>query len=241
MTALIFDTETHKLHGDLIEAAFIGIDILPNSGLIRTQTEHSQRFKPSEPIHIGAMAVHHIIDEDLERCPDYTTFRFPENIDVQYLIGHNIDYDMDVLDRAGVPTQHIKRICTLAMARYIWPSLKTHTLNALAYYVSINRKQTQYNVRNAHNALVDCNTTFELLRAIMQTAELRTIEELYQFSESARIPTHIFYGKYKGSALIDLEVSQLDWIYSRSDDPYLLEAIEDELDSRKPVEELPFI
>ncbi len=38
MTALIFDTETHKLFGDLIEGAFIGIDILPTSGLIRTQT-----------------------------------------------------------------------------------------------------------------------------------------------------------------------------------------------------------
>lgn len=152
MTALIFDTETHKLHGDLIEAAFIGIDILPTSGLIRTQTEYSQRFKPSEPIHIGAMAVHHIIDEDLERCPDYTTFRFPENIDVQYLIGHNIDYDMDVLDRAGVPTQNIKRICTLAMARYIWPSLKTHTLNALAYYVvaTANKPSTTSAMRTMH-------------------------------------------------------------------------------------------
>lgn len=240
MTALIFDTETHKLFGDLIEAAFIGIDILPNSGLIRTQTEYSQRFKPSEPIHIGAMAVHHIIDEDLERCPDYTTFRFPENIDVQYLIGHNIDYDMDVLDRAGVPTQNIKRICTLAMARYIWPSLKTHTLNALAYYVSSNRKQTQYNVRNAHNALVDCNTTFELLRAIMQIAGLRTIEELYQFSESARIPTHIFYGKYKGTALSDLELEQLEWIKHRSDDQYLLIAIDLAIERQNELSDLPF-
>ena len=58
-----------------------------------TMFEYQNVFKPSEPIGLGAMAVHHIVDEDLIKCPPFTKFQMPKD-DVQYLIGHNIDYDI---------------------------------------------------------------------------------------------------------------------------------------------------
>ena len=112
MTALIFDTETHKLHGDIIEAAAIEIEFTPFCNampIMPTQFDYSKRFKPSEPISLGAMAVHHILDEDLNKCPSFTTFKMPI-VDVQYLIGHNIDYDIKAVNRAGVATEGIKKI-----------------------------------------------------------------------------------------------------------------------------------
>ena len=197
MTALIFDTETHKLHGDIIEAAAVGVSF-HGQILLPTCYEFKKRYKPSEPIGLGAMAVHHIVDEDLVKCLPFTKFKIPKDNragDLEYLIGHNIDYDIAAVQRAGSSTNGIKAICTLAMARFLWPNLESHNLSALAYQISSDRKATRRNLRKAHSALNDCWTTLHLLIAITIERNIKSFEELYAFSEQARYPTHIFYGK----------------------------------------------
>lgn len=246
MTALIFDVETHKLHGDIIEAAAIETYFWALSGrkeFLPTMFEYQKRFKPSEPISLGAMAVHHIVDEDLVKCPAFTKFQMPKD-DVKYLIGHNIDYDIAAINRAGTDTTGIKAICTLAMARYIWPTLEVHNLTALAYHISSDRKATRRGLRNAHSALTDCKTTFSLVAQIIREKNITSLEELWEFSEQARYPTHIFYGKYKGCAIKDMENRDIEWLLSKADDFYLQVTLEDELSSRNIInhnEELPFI
>ncbi|MDC4498053.1 3'-5' exonuclease [Acinetobacter baumannii] len=234
MTALIFDTETHKLHGDIIEAAAmevvfpqISADIL----IIPTMFDFTKRYKPSEPISLGAMAVQHIVDEDLAKCPSFKTFKWPKE-NIQYLIGHNIDYDIEAVKRAGADTTGIKPICTLAMARYLWPTLEAHNLTALAYHISRDRKSTRRGLKNAHSALNDCKTTYGLLHTIVQEKNIKSFQELYLFSEKARIPTHIFYGKYKGSAIADLDMHALTFLARKTEDQYLLKAIDYELFQR---------
>lgn len=246
MTALIFDVETHKLHGDIIEAAAMELtwfEMGKQIELFPSQFEYSKRFKPSEPISLGAMAVHHIVDEDLVKCPSFTKFKMPKD-DVEYLIGHNIDYDIAAIQRAGTDATGIKAICTLAMARYMWPTLESHNLTALAYHISSDRKATRRGLRNAHSARNDCQTTLSLLLKIVREKNFQTFEEIYRFSELARYPTHIFYGKYKGWAIKDLEDRNIEWLLSKTDDHYLQVSLEDELHSRNTIsqnEELPFI
>jgi exodeoxyribonuclease X len=243
MTALIFDTETHKLHGDIIEAAGISVELYPNYGIIQTMRDFSTRYKPSEPISIGAMAVHHIVDEDLENSPPYTEFKFPMHINVEYLIGHNIDYDIAAVNRAGIVTTGIKSICTLAMARYLWPTLESHNLTALAYQVSSDRKATRMALKNAHSAWNDCYTTLSLLCVIIRETGISSFEELYEYSEQARYPTHIFYGKYRGWAIKDMEDKDIHWLLGRTDDHYLKISLENELLARSSIDEqnqLPF-
>lgn len=82
----------------------------------------------SEPINLAAMAVHHIIDEDLVDCKPYTTFNIPNKLNTRYLIGHNIDYDIKAMQRTGFDfnaqlRQSFEPICTLAMARRLWLTL----------------------------------------------------------------------------------------------------------------------
>ncbi|MBF9260977.1 3'-5' exonuclease [Acinetobacter baumannii] len=246
MTALIFDTETHKLHGDIIEAAGLSVVFHNCSGdipLIPTQFDFSKRYKASEPISIGAMAVHHIVDEDLAKCPPFTKFKFPKQIDVEYLIGHNIDYDVAAVNRAGTMTNGIKAICTLAMARFLWPTLESHNLTALAYQLSSDRKSTRKGLKNAHSALNDCKTTYSILRAIVKETGISSFEELYEFSEQARYPTHIFYGKYRGWAIKDMEDKELHEVLNKTDDQYLRISLENELLARSNLDEqnqLPF-
>lgn len=242
MTALIFDTETHKLHGDIIEAAGISIDsdIFVKASIsaelchfpeliIGNSKKFNDRYKPSELISLGAMAVHLIVDEDVDNCPPFTEFNFPNNSDLKYLIGHNIDYDIAAVNRSGTPTKGIKTICTLAMSRYIWPELDAHNLSAMALYVSTNRGMTAHSLRFAHDALTDCMTTLSVLLAIIHKTGVSSFEELYQFSEQARIPTHIFWGKYKGRSIASLDEWDIEWLIKRTDDNYLASALQDQL------------
>ena len=245
MTALIFDTETHKLHGDIIEAAAVGVSF-HGQILLPTGYEFKKRFKPSEPISLGAMAVHHIIDEDLVKCPPFTKFKMPKDHrdgDLEYLIGHNIDYDVAAVNRAGTTTSGVKTICTLAMARFLWPKLESHNLTALAYHLSSDRKDQRRRLRKAHSALNDCWTTLVLLIAITREKNINSFEELYEFSEQARYPTHIFYGKYRGWAIKDMEDEDIDWLLGKTDDHYLRISLENELLARSSIDEqnlLPF-
>lgn len=245
MTALIFDTETHKLHGDIIEAAAVGVSF-HGQVLLPTCYEFKKRYKPSEPIGLGAMAVHHIVDEDLVKCPPFTKFKMPKDNrdgDLEYLIGHNIDYDIAAVNRAGTSTNGIKAICTLAMAHFLWPNLESHNLTALAYQVSSDRKATRRGLKNAHSALNDCKTTYSLLAAIVRETRIMSFEELYEFSEQSRYPTHIFYGKYKGTSIKDLEDKDIHWLLGKTDDPYLKISLENELLARSSIDEqneLPF-
>lgn len=237
---LIFDTETHKLHGDIIEAG--ALDFTFENGELKIGYEHDLgRFKPSEPISLGAMAVHHILDEDLKDCKPFTDFKIPVRLNTRYLIGHNIDYDVQAMNRTGFDfnaqlIQPFEAICTLAMARRLWPQLESHSLTALAYHVSENKRQTRICLKEAHSAINDCYTTFEILKAIVITAGLNDMEDLAAFSYNSRTPTHIFYGEYKGYAISDLPDQALDDLKENSEG-FLLSSLRAESFRRS---ELPF-
>ena len=63
------------------------------------------------------------------------------------------------------------------------------------------------------------------------------MESLYEFSEIARVPTHISFGKHKGEAIADLAASSegasyLKWLLKQDTvDPYLAEACKQALES----------
>jgi exodeoxyribonuclease X len=144
MVAIIFDTESTGIDApQLIEAAWIRVPD-PNT-LVSIESFH-QRYKPSKPIALGALATHHIMDEDLVDCPPPTDFRLPPGID--YLVGYNIDYDWRVI---GEPP--IKRICVLALARSLLPGLDSYSQSAVLYHLI--RAQARELLKGAHSADAD--------------------------------------------------------------------------------------
>src|SRR5690625_7221091 len=75
MTAIIFDTETTGTQQpQVIEAAWLRVD---HPGSLNITEEYEARFQPSEPISLGALATHHILDEELEGCPPASSFKLP--------------------------------------------------------------------------------------------------------------------------------------------------------------------
>ena len=212
---IIFDTEATDLKKPvLIEAAWVELESLEPYSVTNP---FEQRYNPGKPISLGALATHHIMDEELVDCPPAASFTLPSDVD--YVIGHNVDFDWEVI---GKPD--IKRICTLALARKVWPDLDSHNQSALLYH--LERATAREQLRNAHSALTDVGICAAILKHLFQQLGVKTIEALYAESEIARIPTTMPFGKHKGMLLADVPKDYKKWLLSQQDiDPFLRKAL----------------
>lgn len=218
---LVLDTETTGNEPqEVIE--FCAVD--PISG----ETIVNKRYGAKLPISSGAMATHNIIESDIAGLPPYDPESdFPS---CDYIVGHNVDFDWKALS-----CPNVKRICTLAISRYLWPDLDSHSLGAMMYTL-MPQDEARSMVRGAHCASDDVKMTIVLLDEILIAAygpglgylkAAGGIESLYQLSEKARIPTRFQFGKHKGELIADTPRSYREWMLKQGDvDPYLRRAIE---------------
>lgn len=223
MSAIILDTETHTIDGYPIEISHSPCSFEQGVLKVDHNRNFDQYFSCPEPIAFGAMAVHHIIEVDLVGCPSYDTFRLPA--DVTHIIGHNIDYDIRAIRLCDSSIQ-VKAICTLALSRMVWPDLDAHTLSTLYYFIMEDKALARSHLRKAHNAKWDIYFTGVVLKAIVEKLGIKDMQSLYLFSEQARIPTKITFGKHKGMAIKDLPSDYIVWLLKQPDlDPYLVKAL----------------
>jgi exodeoxyribonuclease X len=228
MTAYIFDTETtDRKEGEIIEAALVRMsnadDLFQDGDGILFPFPYYEaqvsRFRPSKQSTMGALAVHHILPSELEGCPPSHTFKLPD--DCEYVVGHSVDFDWEA---AGSPS-HVKRICTYAMAQWVWPDATGYSQTALIYMLNGPTPETRDLVRNAHSAGVDLMLNLRILSAILELKpEIRTWSQLWQFSEECRIPRTCPMKKYEGvtlDELVDLDSGFVGWCLRLPDlDPY---------------------
>lgn len=213
MKTLIIDTETTNADGtaEIIEAAWLDMD----------GGEYCERFKPVGTITFGAMAVHHIMPDDLVHCRDSAEFALPA---CEFVIGHNVDFDWKVMGRPDV-----KRICTLALCRYLWPEADSHKQGAMMYFLF--GSDAQEAVKGAHNALEDVKMCQQIFFSCVGALINRgiccdTMEDIWKASEIARVPTVMSFGMHKGTAIKDVPESYVKWLLKQPDvDPYLRQAL----------------
>ena len=226
MQAIILDTETHSLNGLPIEIAYAPIQINEGKLSLDRKLIFDQLYSiGDEKISYGSMAVHHILESDLVGQPNFSEFKLPP--ETIYIIGHNIDYDIRAIQQCGVDTSHIKAICTLALARLVWPDAEAHSISALIYMISKGSEKAREMLKGAHRADADIILTANILMHIVYQLKIQTIEELFEASEDARIPRSINFGKHRGTAIIDLPTDYVQWLLRQEDlDPYLRKALE---------------
>lgn len=228
--AAILDTETTGLKESVpVEVAYIDVSKLFETTYIHRNPyspfdkvfEYRQLFDPQKPIEFGAMATHHITNDDVAGRDPYTAFELP---DIEYLIGHNIDFDWEVIQACGEQPSP-KRICTLAIARYLYPEIDSHKLTAMLY--ALDMRYALDHARHAHSALDDVWMTYHLLKIMLPKTKTTNFEGLYQFSEMARLPKVMTFGEHEGSEIKDIPYSYAQWLLTEGNiDPYLKKAIE---------------
>lgn len=226
MQAIILDTETHTLNGYPIEIAYAPIQILQGKLSLEREKIFDQLYSiGNEKISYASMAVHHILESDIQDKPNFATFELPS--ETTYIIGHNIDYDIRAIEQCGVDTSKIKAICTLALSRLVWPDAEAHNISALIYMISKGSEKARNMLKGAHRADADIILTANILMHILYHLKIQTIEELYEASEDARIPRTINFGKHRGTAIHELPADYIQWLLRQEDlDPYLRKALE---------------
>ena len=214
--AIIFDVEaTDKNDAVIIEAASLDVSSL---NPFEVGNPWVQRYNPGKPISLGALATHHIMDEELVNCPASSSFRLP--FGTQYLIGHNIDFDWVAI---GKP--EVKRICTLALARSLWPELDSHTQSALLYH--FERSTARDQLRNAHSALSDVWICSKIVGQIIDKLHPISLDAFWEMSEKARIPKVMPYGKHKGELISQMPADYKQWMLRQDNvSEYLRKALE---------------
>mgnify|MGYP003413425303 CR=1 FL=1 len=229
MQAIILDTETHSLNGLPIEIAYAPIQIQAGKLTLDKSQIFDQLYSiGDEKISYGAMAVHHILEQDIVDQPHFDTFQLPS--ETVYIIGHNIDYDIRTIEKCGVDSSKIKAICTLALARRAWPDAEAHNISALIYMISKGSQRARELLKGAHRADADIILTANILMHIMHHLQVQDIEQLYALSEDARIPRSLNFGKHKGTAIEELPKDYVQWLLRQDDlDPYLRKALEKNL------------
>lgn len=229
MQAIILDTETHMLNGLPIEIAYAPIEIQAGKLTLDKSQIFDQLYSiGDEKISYGAMAVHHILEEDIINQPHFDSFQLPS--ETVYIIGHNIDYDIRTIEKCGIDSSKIKAICTLALARRAWPDAEAHNISALIYMISKGSQRARELLKGAHRADADIILTANILMHIMHHLNVQDIEHLYTLSEDARIPRSLSFGKHKGTAIEELPKDYVQWLLRQDElDPYLRKALEKNL------------
>ncbi len=216
---IIFDTETTTKGDDaeIIEAAHIYLRGEVDGYLI--EAGKTENFRPSKPISMGAMATHHIMDEELVNCPPSSEFKL-DLTGIEYIIGHNVDFDWKL---AGSPD--IRRIDTLAFCRKLWPQCDSHSLSAMIYF--LYRKEAKNLLRGSvHEASADVDLCEMVLQKIIAEYEPATWRELWQHSELARIPEVMPFGRHNGVKISEIPRDYKDWLLRQNDvDEYLRKAL----------------
>jgi DNA polymerase-3 subunit epsilon len=153
-----------------------------------------------------------IANSDVAYSPSFydTAEEIEEFIGNSVICGHNLSFDEGFLRyeflRNGFEPLSNLNICTLKLARKIFPSLKSKSLGSVTEYLGIKN-------RDSHRAFSDAEATaqilIKLIKKLSKEKGIRTLQQLLEF-ESSVAPTNIN---------LKLPKEMYDSIYSLPDAP----------------------
>jgi len=195
----VIDTETCGLQGGIVEIA--SVDVIDG----QIVNPMSDLVCPDRPISRQAMAVHRITEAMVADKPPIEALihRYHGS---PYYVAHNASFD-----RRMLPEMHGEWICTMKLARQLWPGIK-YGNQALRH--SLKLDVTPPADLHAHRALYDCYVTAALLIRIMETSGWDAPRMAGVVSAPTAAGQDVMpFGKYRGRAIA--EVAKRDPGYLR--------------------------
>ena len=179
----VIDTETTSFEGGIVEIASVDIEF----GAICNPM--SDFVRPPEAIGFEAMAIHHITEDMVADAP-FISEVIGRYLGASVYVAHNAAFDKGKLPQIDAPW-----ICTLKLARKLYPEFESHGNQYLRYRLGL--KPTLPEGLYAHRALYDCYVTAELLMYMGRKAQW-TIREMREISASPSLLYRMRFGKHKG-------------------------------------------
>lgn len=179
----------------------------------RVQERFTSLVRPEIPIPALASAIHGLTDADVLGAPtpfqvgwDLTEFL----LGTRYLIAHQALYDSKFVDWLGVDW-----ICSLRLARRLWPEAPSHGNQALRHWLGLDHPMLRGGA--PHRAEYDAiSTGLIVCRALDVLANRGTpIESLAAMKEFADgpIPVSLMpFGRHRGQPLGEVPLDYLLWL-----------------------------
>lgn len=180
----VIDTETCGLQGGIVEIA--SVDVIDGE----IGNPMSDLVCPDRPISQQAMAIHRITPQMVANKPPIEAIieRYQGSA---YYVAHNASFDRRVLPEMGGDW-----LCTLKMARKLWPGRK-YGNQALRHSLQLEVETPPE--LHAHRALYDCYVTAALLVRIMQESGWSPAQMSALNTPPTEVSDDIFpFGKYRG-------------------------------------------
>lgn len=203
---LVLDTETSGLTPDdgPCEIAWQELD----ENLATIDRQYSL-IDPQRPISPSAMGVHQITDAMVADAPTLEEFLF-EVLDDPFggerpvvIIAHQAAFDYKFVK--PYISNPGGKLCTLKMARMIYPDCDNHKLQTLRFHLGLEVS------RDAHSAAGDVEVTANLLRRMCHDTE-QNIHALFEVASQPTIVKKMTFGKHKGKLVSALPADYIDWL-----------------------------
>jgi exodeoxyribonuclease X len=214
LTYLVVDTETTGLDPAACKVVSVaGVWVRPGTGVLRKECF---LVDPGVPIPPEASAVHHIVDRHVQGAPLLAqvlpTF---QGTDFDAYVAHNAAFDFGFLPDRGRPV-----LCTLRLAKKLWPGLPRHGNQYLRYALGLEVPEAEG--LPAHEALADALVTSRLLLRQLETLrtgaveglpELRTLQDLIAWSQAPNLLVICQFGnKHRGVPWERVPKDYLQWM-----------------------------
>jgi exodeoxyribonuclease X len=209
MLTRVIDFETTGLSPETDGICEVGwTDVHVEEGARTVLLTTSQLCDPGCVISHEAMAVHHIRNEDVAGLqPSSFWLGFMEPCDV--LVAHNAEFEQSFWP--GRP-EGVPWICTYKVALRTHPESLRHTNQYLRYDLGLGADPVR--AAPSHRAGPDTYVTALLLLELMKYASL---EDMIRWSAGPALLPRIPFGKFRGKAWADVDLSYLKWIVISSD------------------------
>ena len=167
-------------------------------------------INPGKPIHYAASAINGITDEMVTSSPTLEEYMDAENYplhgDDVVLIAHSASFDHRFLK--GYMSESAKVLCTLKLARRLYPDAENHKQATLAAMLGVKVSREK-----AHSADGDLLVLLQILKRMCLDSECSLTELLHIQAIPRKIVTMPF-GKHKGQKLSSLPASYVKWVLS---------------------------
>ncbi|MDD2291163.1 MAG: 3'-5' exonuclease [Aliarcobacter sp.] len=224
---VLFDTETTGNQDDDKIIQF-GAMIVDQKGKVEAFDE---LCSTDVAIKLEAMEVHNITPELLVGKPKAVETNFYKkleelNSNENYLIAHNISFDMGMIKKEGFVNQY-QLIDTLRCAKHLFPELPYHRLQYIRYALELYKVEeieaTKHNITiKAHDAIGDVLVMkLFLTKLVAKCREIypdyNPIEKLVDLTKTPVFIQTFKFGKYKGKDVEQVareDAGYLNWMRS---------------------------
>ena len=205
MTTLrVVDLETTGLPPDAAICEIAWQDVAVDGTLGRSA---STLINPGRPIPPEASAVHHIVDGDVVNAPTIEKPFIAAMAGADVFVAHNAAFERAFFAGGEKPW-----ICTLKVARRVWPDAPSHSNQALRYWRKLDTLPSM--AMPPHRALPDAYVTALILSDLLRDV---TVDDMVQWTKEPSLLPRVTFGKHRGKKWSDLPFDYLDWIVNKSD------------------------